>query len=388
MTSSTAAGPATTSGAGAPIVVLCGVLPPPRNGMAIVTSHVRAALEAAGLLLAQQDITVGRGISGINRHFAKARKVLQSMALLHARRHTPGRCFYTHCDANSGKIYTLLLCLVARFYGYRTYLHHHSYFYINQYSPLIALIARIMGPRGRHILLCECMERDFAARYASAMGGSVPTTVVHNRLWFPRRQPDKPAAGETITLGHLGNLTWEKGSGAFLDLFEALRGRGVDARAILLGDTPDENLNAKIRDVAQRFPDTFRHLEDPAPTAEIKDGFFNAIDYFVMPTQYKVEAQPLVLIEARAMGVPVIATARGCIRDDHEGAPNLVVDADADFVDVAGGWLAERRFASVPAGAKRAPEPDIGADLEHFRQIFLDDAPDPAPASVMKGATA
>lgn len=355
------------AGGGAPTVVLAGFLPPPRNGMAIVTAHVRDALERAGLLLGVQDLTVPREAKGLEARWIKLRKVLVTIALLAARRGTPGRQFYTHCDANSGKLYTLLLCAAARAFGYRTLLHHHSYFYINQYSPLIALIIKVMGVEGRHLLLCDCMAQDFAARYRDALAGPVPTAIAHNRVWFPRRQPDRLPRGPAITIGHLGNLTWEKGSGTFLDLFESLRERGVDARAILLGDTLDTALNAKIAEVAGRHPKTFRHIETGAPAPEVKDGFFNAIDFFVMPTQYKVEAQPLVLIEARAMGVPVIATDRGCIRGDHEGGSNLIVPSGDNFVQVAGDWLVERRFE---AGDGAAAPGDVNADLEGFYRVF------------------
>ncbi|OYU71979.1 MAG: hypothetical protein CFE32_25085, partial [Alphaproteobacteria bacterium PA3] len=49
--------------------------------------------------------------------------------------------------------------------------------------------------------------------------------------------------------------------------------------------------------------------------AEEKKRFFEAVAFFVFPTQYKNEAEPVVILEALSAGVPVVAFQRGCIAE-------------------------------------------------------------------------
>jgi glycosyltransferase involved in cell wall biosynthesis len=67
---------------------------------------------------------------------------------------------------------------------------------------------------------------------------------------------------------------------------------------------------------------------------DAKTTFFHDIDVLLFPTRYANEAQPLVVLEAMAHGVPVIAAARGCIAENINGA-GVAVPAESDFVTVA-----------------------------------------------------
>lgn len=56
---------------------------------------------------------------------------------------------------------------------------------------------------------------------------------------------------------------------------------------------------------------------------ENKARFFNDIDVFVFLTTYLNEAQPTVLFEAMAHGIPVISYDRGCIRSQVADGGNV-----------------------------------------------------------------
>ncbi len=260
----------------------------------------------------------------------------------------------------------LFLAMVADRLGYRTILHHHTFVYVYERDPMIAQILRAIEKSGVHVMLCGCMEQQFLERYAQDVRGLIGTTVLKNEILFPRVEPDRLPKGAKITLGHLSNLTWEKGSGEFLDLFEHLVASGVDAHAQLAGGTTDPTLDARIREAVARHPDRLKWI--PVTTPENKAQFFTDIDFFVFPTRYKVEGQPLVLAEARARGVPVITIDRGCIGEDHLGAPNLVISQDADFKAIASQWLMERRFAS--STGPHSAEIDAENAMERFVDLF------------------
>jgi glycosyltransferase involved in cell wall biosynthesis len=348
-----------------PRVIVVGGLAPPMVGMGIVTSRVLEALSARNKTLGVVNLTLTH-LSGARRQVSKIGRILEGAQLLWKNRRVEGRTLYMPCDACGGKIYMLFLALIADRLGYRTFLHHHTYVYVYEHDNLIAMIARAIRKSGVHVMLCHCMERQFLEQYANDVDGPITTTVLKNEILFPRIEPDRLPRGERITLGHLSNLTWEKGSGEFLDLFTGLVDAGADVHIQLAGEAADPVLDAKIRDVVARFPDRVKWIAKT--TTENKAQFFGEIDFFVFPTRYKVEGQPLVLAEARARGVPVISIDRGCIGEDHAGSPNLIVGQSDNFNAIVSEWLLMRRFEIDAASAPEVPPRDDR--MERFIDLF------------------
>ena len=66
-----------------------------------------------------------------------------------------------------------------------------------------------------------------------------------------------------------------------------------------------------------------------------KNEFYSAIDIFLFPSEYKNEAQPNVLFEANAFGVPVISLAIGCISSDVNCTNGFLFRNQSEFSDLA-----------------------------------------------------
>jgi len=135
-----------------------------------------------------------------------------------------------------------------------------------------------------------------------------------------------------LVLGHLGNLTFEKGLEEVLELLRTLRGTGLPVTLRLAGEPMSPDVAATVR-AAQRELGSALVVEGPATGAE-KDRFFSSIDLFVLPSRYVHEAEPLVVLEALAAGTPIVAIGRGCLADGFSGA-GRITDTSEDFVRIA-----------------------------------------------------
>lgn len=114
--------------------------------------------------------------------------------------------------------------------------------------------------------------------------------------------PARPADG-ALRVVCVGRLVPDKGQSLLVDAIGILRRRGVDARLELVGDGPDRaHLEAHVRDTGLREA---VHLAGAVGQDTMRDHYA-AADVFCLPSF--AEGVPVVLMEAMAMGLPVVTT--------------------------------------------------------------------------------
>ncbi|WP_053079238.1 glycosyltransferase family 4 protein [Puniceibacterium sp. IMCC21224] len=263
--------------------------------------------------------------TGLARHLLQAVNYLRAAAVILAHRFCGHRVVSIGCNGGLGLIYTAALVGVARLSGLRVVLHHHSYGYIDASSRVMALICRLGGTPLRHVFLAPSMRAAFAARYGAGQDGS----VVANAIFVPPWPPQAPVA-RRLSVGLLSNLAPEKGLTDFLETAALVRAEGLEVDMVLAGPAP-HLADAEVID--RSVADGFVIAHGPLYGSEKKE-FFQSLDLFLFPTRYRYEAQPTVIYEAFAAGVPVIAFDRGAIRD-QVGDCLAVLPRDADFAAAA-----------------------------------------------------
>jgi glycosyltransferase involved in cell wall biosynthesis len=175
-------------------------------------------------------------------------------------------------------------------------------------------------------------------------------------------------AGTTPVIAFVGALTTQKRPDRFVDLVTALRARGLDFRALLVGDGP---LGPDITPRAGAAG-----VELLGARGDIAD-VLRGTDIFVFPSLPRGEGMPGVLIEAGLSGVPVVATAvPGVSAIVVDGETGLVVDPE-DFeglVEAAASLLADpaRRRAMGRAARRRCEEQfSLEVVASHWRTALL-----------------
>lgn len=214
-----------------------------------------------------------------------------------------------------------------------------------------------------------------------------------------RGEPDAAGAGsggglggEPPIVGYLGALRPSRGILRLVDAFAAAvgasgigsgpsGGRGVppgdrSARLVLAGPWRTERYRREVEEriIARGLTD---RVHWPGPLrGEEKDRFFRSLDLFVLATDRRGEGQPLVILEAMAHGLPVVATRWGAVPDAVAHGITGIVAPPADTGALAralGGLLAdgERRLRMGRAGRRRYEQRfTVGRAMERLADAF------------------
>jgi glycosyltransferase involved in cell wall biosynthesis len=266
---------------------------------------------------------------------------------------TPSNVYLTTSQSWPGFLKDLAFIACARLGRHRIILHRHGGNYDDFYrrqSPLRRLAIR------RALARADCLVvlgHALTEMYAFVPQHRDKVVVVHNGL--PEEMPDwdrvlaaKPRADEEIRILFLSNLIESKG---YLDVLEAVRRlvheHGLDVKSDFAGEfwfIADSKL---YRSADQAQADFLQRLENyglrervvwhGGVTGERKRELLSRAHYFVLPTAYKYEGQPVSIIEAMAYGALVVSTAFRTIPemlDDgragvlvEAGQPEQIVDA-------------------------------------------------------------
>lgn len=245
------------------------------------------------------------------------RALLNPLVLLVALRR--GDRVYASLPGHRGLWLFLATAVVVRLRGLEFFVHHHSFRPI-VLGPMRAsrALCRIGGATQRHVFLSPGMQSRYGDLYLSAAQRR-QSLVVSNAAIAQHvsglRSMDR--TGEFV-IGHLCNISGEKGIDRVLASAEAMQISHPDVTFRLAGPIADAGLSAKVQ---RAVAASAGRVEWLGPVSgEAKAAFYRGIDIFVLPSRLIDEAEPLVMYEAYEAGVLFLATGVGCIPEriiDH-----------------------------------------------------------------------
>lgn len=317
-----------------PRLIAVGQIPPPMTGYAHITARM---IETLGDSASVETIDVSPGErKGFIKHVFRSRQTLRACWRI-ARNDAQHRLMYMGCEGDWGLIYTAMLTLTSRLFGYTLFLHHHSFSYIDKSFRLMRLILIFGGRDLRHIFLCTTMRDRFESRY-----GKMPHSYIISNAAFVDPAPrleERAGPPGPLRIGLLSNLTREKGLHTFLELLRLLRQYGLDVAGVLAGPIVQEEDRVMVGAAEKELLGALQYI---GPVyADAKDHFYRQIDVFIFPTEYANEAQPTVLFEALAAGNSIVAFDRGCIAA-QVGTNGIAISPTDDFCMQAHEYIAQR----------------------------------------------
>ena len=304
-------------------LTLIGPVPPPINGQSVVMHHMASGLAPHFAQMRIADTSEGdspkwaRPFSAMLRSVNSFRTVRGSDAV------------YIAVKAGKGMWLTAAAASLARMTGARVFLHHHSYAYVRERTFRMVALTRAAGSNAHHIVLSQSMADDLAG----VMPEIRRILVIGNAGLIDKGLLELPlkADGGQLVLGHLSNLSLDKGIAEVVDLAVALHRADIPIRLVIGGPTSDAASRTHLDRAARELGELF---ENRGPlTGEAKLNFFGAITHFIFPSRYAHEAVPLVLYEAMAAGAVCVATRQGSISEQLDGSPSLLADGADSFVE-------------------------------------------------------
>ncbi|CAN7466690.1 glycosyltransferase family 4 protein [Terrabacter sp. LjRoot27] len=311
----------------------------PGTGVGAVAHHLEQEWQRLGVDVRRFTLveagggwlpTPGGGVAG---RLALVGRVVwfSTVGTARARRHLrehPEQLSVCHNDAVAGDIYVNhgLVAVAMRARG-----HHRLRMVRNPLHLFTTTRDRIRYSRaGTHRVVVNLVTDEERLLRETYPRLAIPTVVIGNGVDVDRFRPptdeERRLARQALDLGDedrmvlfIGNEFGRKGLPVLVDAVASL---DDDVHLVVVGGTADmieaEWARAASRGVGGRL--RFAGSDpDPRP-------WLHAADVLAMPSAY--ESYGLVVLEALACGVPVVATATGCVPDVVvEGVNGAVVDS-------------------------------------------------------------
>lgn len=300
-------------------IFLVGPLPPPVHGFSEINRRMLTVLQTSASVK-----VFDLAPRGVRFHLLKL--WIQFVgAVFHGR----GRngALYLPLSGGLRQFVDTSFASIALFCGYRVFVHHHSFAYLNQ-QPFYARVVLRLLRKSVHIVLCDCMGEMLANQYAIS---SCNIRVISNAAFLS--EIEKPIQNMQrkgkLVLGFLSNITVAKGCFDFIDLLKEAKSQGLAVEGMMAGPVQVEIKSTF--DEAVRDAGCITHV-GPVYGDE-KNSFFSQIDVLVFPTRYANEAEPVTIWEAMQAGVPVISLSRGCISGMVTNEVGWVIQDPESFVE-------------------------------------------------------
>ena len=259
-------------------VLVLGLFPPPVDGQRIVTQCMFHEIATATTAIRRElDRFPRLGV------LSKPLSAIAAAFIMPLARLAGFSAVYLAPHSGIGLLYSCFLAGISRLFGYTLYVHYHSYRNMRYRSPLMALFLALCGPSAVHIVLAPPMEWGLRRFYKSVKR----VEVLSNSVFIPPVEHARKFEQRRIRIGHLSNLSREKGIENVLECLRRLRADDVEVEFVLAGPATDEATEQLIARACAEFGE---YPLSRAAAAGRGEGFYKSIDVFLFPTMYEHEA--------------------------------------------------------------------------------------------------
>lgn len=333
--------------------------PPPLHGQSLMVQTLVEGLPAHGIPVHHVNLGLSRDAADIGR-WRPSKAISLFAACLHAlaarRRDGCDTLYYVPAPGKRGALWRdLVAMLLCRPFFKSLVLHWHAAglapWLTEQGNALERFLARrLLGRADLSIVLSNSLQAD-ALAFNPRQIAVVPNGITDPDDAPPVRTSTGTRPFQTLFLGLCSE---EKGLFAAASAtLAANRTAGAPKDApkftfVAAGSFADPAAASLFAELCRQFPATLRYAGQ-VQGAE-KNNLLRQSHCLCLPTTYPAEGQPLVLLEAMAHDLPIIATRWAAIPDTLPPEAILVETGNTDALSAA---LTQLRKAPPPAGVFR-----------------------------------
>lgn len=212
----------------------------------------------------------------------------------------------------------ILLVSAASVRRRRVVIHHHSRRYVDRRFRMLAVLAVVQRRCAvTHVVQCEPIARALKSKYRFDEVRSMSNAA----LVVP--PPLDRSDSSQLVLGFFGRISEEKGIMVFLDTAEVALSQSPEVRVVVAGEGATASVRSRLDDLVGRYPER----------ADVRGALFGvekfrmlaSLDVLMFPTSYRTEMDPLVTLEALAVGTTVVGSDLGCLPANLAGTPGRAV---------------------------------------------------------------
>ena len=312
-------------------LLIIGQLPPPVHGSNVMTELFYNSVKKIGyeafliqktFSMRQEDIGKLSGIKLLKFPLITA-KLIHRLIL-----DKPDLCFYFISVKLPSFFVDALFLLLIRMFGVKYVIYQHGKGLLDLENKLGRvfgfIVHKTISPSLGGLVLGERLKLDVNKFISNKRLFVLPNAIADvnpENLKFIRNSKG------SVKILFLSNLKPSKGPLEFLKMAKRLIDKRKDVRFILAGPQRSEPFQEKIKNYINH-EDLSDFVEMPGGIyGPEKQKLFYESDIFVFPTFYKLEAFPLVNLEAMRAGLPVVSSNEGSISEAViDGLNGYIVD--------------------------------------------------------------
>ncbi|WP_100610468.1 glycosyltransferase family 4 protein [Confluentibacter lentus] len=229
---------------------------------------------------------------------------------------TPGQTFF-------GVLKYLIFILISKLFKKELILHIHGNYLDKQYELLKGIkkkiFFKILNLTNKGIVLSKSLIGNLTP-FLHAEHIYILNNFVEDNLIDYSINPSQKKDTKILNIIYVSNLMKEKGIFDLLDAFILMNKRGIAFKAKIAG-----NIDENSRELLNEYLSKLKNVDYCGVVkGKEKLDLYNWGNIFILPTYYKMEGQPIAILEAMATGNVILTTK-------HAGISDVFIDGENGY---------------------------------------------------------
>lgn len=307
-------------------ILVYGQTPPPYHGCNIMTEFFLDASKEAGYKTKISEKSFSNKIAEVNKiNIKKFLKCFPNFFryIFNLITFSPDLVMFFISGTRIGLLGESIFLLITKLMGNQYILYLEVSGYKNLYNKIKFFhkyLPWLFNGAEGIIVLGEMLKKEIES-FCNSNIYIIPNCIRNKE----REYFEKKNKSDIINILYLSNITKSKGAWTLLEAIPEIVKDMKNAKFTIAGPWQDKKFENEVMKYTSEY-NLEKFIDFLGPVyGEEKDLLFRESDIFVFPTDYPLEAMPLVILEAMRASLPVISTNIGAV-------PEMIINDEIGFI--------------------------------------------------------